>query len=88
MFVLNRYTPEGNQSSNRVDKVLITFNHPLVDEKEDITSLGWLPVIEPEPLNQGEWQIAPDDTKTLVYYANNKEDMALANSTEYTVTVC
>lgn len=66
---------------------MITFNHPVVDEKEDISALGWLPTIEPEPLNRGEWQVAPDDKKTLVYYADNKLDMALANSTEYTVTV-
>ena len=38
-LVVTRYTPEGNHGSNRIDKILITFNHPLVEDNEDISAL-------------------------------------------------
>jgi hypothetical protein len=34
-LLVEKYTPEGWQLSNKIDKILITFNHPLLPEGDD-----------------------------------------------------
>lgn len=82
-----RFHPTSQLSSNTIEAIMISFNHPIAKENQveiKKIDLGWTPTITPS-LSNGHWELK--DTTTIQFVSNTETHLVLPNSTLFTIEV-